>query len=113
MVRDQYPRKTACLPFLHYQTQSGEKVFSVSVTLEYLSSFYPPDDDMMQSPGSIQPWSSRHVLLLPLSSTLVKLFNRFNYVPFLRPKQFSESRIEEPSKENVITLFYLFASQPD
>ncbi len=53
MIGNQRPGKTGCLGDRQKLLKTIQKVFSVVIISEYLSSLDPPDHDVMQGAGSV------------------------------------------------------------
>ena len=65
MVLYEHPRITGSLSLGQEFCQAIEKIFSIPVVYEYLSTLYPPDHDVMQHTGRVQPSLPWHGIPLP------------------------------------------------
>jgi hypothetical protein len=62
MVWNEGPCETRSFTFRQHETQSIQKIGSVEIIEENLSSIDPPHDDMVQRTGSVYAGFSRHVV---------------------------------------------------
>ena len=65
VVRDEHPRVTVRLSLGQDSCQTIQEIPSIPVVYEYLSTLYPPDHDVMQHTGRVQPRLSWHGISLP------------------------------------------------
>jgi hypothetical protein len=55
MIGDEYPCIAGCLGLGQEFCESLKEIFPILVVSEYLTTLYPPDHDVMQYTGSIEP----------------------------------------------------------
>jgi hypothetical protein len=54
MIENKRPWKTGCLGHGQEFFQTRQKFFPIVIVFKYLSSLYPPDDNVMHYTGSIK-----------------------------------------------------------
>jgi hypothetical protein len=67
MVGHQYPSIAAGLCLRNQRFQPFQKVLIIRLVLENVSSFDPPDNDMVDYPGRTDSWQTRH------TATIIKV----------------------------------------